>query len=101
VEQLKAQLDSSRTASETQYQNHLRINKYPAMEAYQQGNITATQYEEVVGEPYIDTVRDVYAADLATLKATMATRVKRGLITPEEYKEITGDDYPESGAAKQ
>lgn len=30
-------------------------------------------------------------------KAMLAVYVKKGIITPEEYKLICGDDYPEGG----
>ncbi|WP_251447022.1 XkdX family protein [Vermiculatibacterium agrestimuris] len=99
LDDLRAGMASSRATTDAAYAQQLRNNKQPAMEAFQKGEISAQEYEEVVGEPYAVTVKDHYDASIARLKNITAVRVRAGLLTPQQYKEITGDDYSEEGYA--
>lgn len=90
---LRAGMASSRAVSDEAYAQQLRNNKQPAMEALQKGEISAQEYEELVGEPYAATIKDHYDASIVRLKRITAVRVRAGLLTPQQYREITGDDY--------
>ncbi len=72
-----------------------RAAKGPAVTAYQQRQITAGEYAELVGEPYAETLREAYANEVYCARARLAVRVKGGMLTPEDYRAITGEAYNE------
>lgn len=73
-------------------------SKLPAVNAFQQKQITAEEYESLTGEAYAKTVQAIYEQELERIRESMMYRVKGGHLTPEQYREITGVDYPEEVA---
>lgn len=67
--------------------------KQPAVVAYQKGEITAEEYEEITGETYATTMEKQYTAELSRCRDRMRTRAQAGLLTADEYQTITGEPY--------
>lgn len=94
IEELMAQKTRQEEIARKNIAAQQRTAKQPFVLAYQRKEITAEEYEEALGETYAQTMKDFYAADLENIREQMISRVKSGNLTPEQYKEITGVDYP-------
>lgn len=87
------QLAAQKKASDRADAARRRADKQPAINAYQGKQITAEEYQELVGESYADSMREIYNAQLEEHRIQMATRVQAGFLTPEEFQDITGVEY--------
>lgn len=94
IEELMAQKARQEEIARKNMAAQERNAKRPFVQAFQRQEITAEEYEEALGEPFAQTMKDFYAADLENIREQMISRVKCGSLTPEQYKEITGVDYP-------
>lgn len=99
IDELKSGMDRQREQAFKNFAAQIRNSKYPLVLAYQKGEITAQEYEDTVGEPYSETMRDNYQSELDVMRERMIQRVKDGHLTAQQYKVITGEEYPEEDPA--
>lgn len=101
IEDLKNGMARQRELALKNFAAQIRNSKYPLVMAYQKGEITAEEYEDVVGEPYSETMRDNYQSELDVMRERMIQRVQDGHLTEQQYKAITGEEYPAAKLAEK
>ncbi len=68
--------------------------KDPVLKAYQNGQITAEEYQELMGETYGETIKEWFGHQMFLARSAIAVRVPK-YISPEEFETITGVPYNE------
>lgn len=95
LENVKRALETNKRNNDKQYAAMMRAAKQPAIQAFQNGQLSAEEYEEAVGEPFAATIKDIYDSEVERAREGVANRVKFKKLSREDYKAIVGEDYPE------
>lgn len=96
ITNIKASIAASQEAARFDLRRRSCAAKQPAITAYQNKEITHEEYQEATGETYFQTVEEGYRLDVDQARRIVRARVRIGLLTPEDYLEITGENYLEA-----
>lgn len=94
MEAMRRQLDlRRRQAKREQIQKQIDAKQQVVVE-YQNGRLTAEEYQELLGETFGETLKEMFEHQVFLARSTVAVRVGK-TITPEDFEAITGVPYVE------